>query len=140
MAICQRRHRIVLPANMDIEKMHAITLFIRQTPKIIVNASQTGIPYSSVAANEPTAEAVSVRMFPNPVVDEATIKLQLAENSDVQIRVINTMGAVVAERNYTNVAGETSLPFRVGNLPTGAYILSVNAGGKTVAKNFVISR
>jgi thiol-disulfide isomerase/thioredoxin len=129
-----------VPPTMDIEKMHAITLFIRQSPKIIVNASQTGVPYSSVAAPEPTAEAVSVRMFPNPVVDEATIKLQLAENSDVQIRVINTMGAVVAERNYTNVAGETSLPFRVGNLPTGAYILSVNAGGKTVAKNFVISR
>ncbi|MCC6413672.1 MAG: Omp28-related outer membrane protein [Saprospiraceae bacterium] len=129
-----------VPATMDIEKMHAVTLFIRQSPKVIVNAAQTGVPYTSVAANEPTTESISVRMFPNPVVDEATIKLQLAENSDVQIRVINTMGAVVAERNYANVAGETSLPFRVGTLPTGAYILSVNAGGKTIAKNFVISR
>lgn len=129
-----------VPANMDIEKMHAVTMLIRQSPKLIINASQTGVPYTSVAANEPTTEAVSVRMYPNPVVEEATIKLQLAENSDVQVRIMNTMGAVVVDRNYTVAAGETAIPFRVGNLPTGAYVLSVNVDGKIVAKNFVISR
>jgi len=129
-----------VPPTMDIEKMHAITLLIRQTPKLIFNAAITGVPFTSVSSNEPVAEAVSVRMYPNPVVDEAVVKLQLAENSDVQIRVMNAMGVVVVDRNYTNLSGETAIPFRVGNLPTGAYILSVNAGGKIVAKNFVITR
>ena len=56
------------------------------------------------------------------------------------MRVVDAMGRVVVERNYSSVSGEQQLPFRVGSLATGAYMLSVTAKGQTVTESFVISR
>lgn len=129
----------VVPAAYDITQMHAITVLIDNTSGEVLNAEQTDIPNLFVGTKNPD-QLVSVKMFPNPVVDEATIKLNLKESSDVQMRVIDAMGRVVVERNYSSVSGEQQLPFRVGSLATGAYMLSVTAKGQTVTESFVISR
>lgn len=127
------------PVSFDVTEMHAITLFIDKASGDIVNAEQTAIPNLFVGTNDPN-EIVSVSMFPNPVQDAATIKMNLKESSDVQMRIMDAYGKVSIERNYSNISGEQRLPFQVGNLASGAYLLSVTAKGQTVTKPFVIVR
>lgn len=128
-----------VPTSFDVTEMHAITLFIDKTTGDIINAEKTAIPNVFVSTNAPD-EIVSVSMFPNPVQDAATIKLNLTETSDVQIRILDAYGKVAAEQNYANMSGEQRLPFQVGNLAAGAYMMSVSAKGHTVNKTFVIIR
>ena len=129
----------VIPAAYDVTQMHAITMLLDNATGEILNAEQTDIP-NLFTATKDIDQLVSVKMFPNPVVDEATIKLNLKETSDLQIRIVDAYGKVAIERNYSNVSGEQQLPFRVGNLASGAYMMSVTSKGQTVTKPFVIAR
>jgi hypothetical protein len=128
-----------VPNAYDVTQMHAVTMLINNAGGEILNAEATAIPNIFTGVKDANS-AVSVKMFPNPVVDEATIKINLTETSDVMVRIVDAMGKVVVERNYANISGEQRLPFRVGDMATGAYVLSVTAGGQTVAQTFVISR
>ncbi|MCB0527121.1 MAG: choice-of-anchor J domain-containing protein [Saprospiraceae bacterium] len=129
----------VVPNAYDVTAMHAITMLINNATGEILNAEQTDVPNVFVGTNN-VNDMVSVKMFPNPVVDEATIKLRLAEASDIQVRIVDAYGKVVVDRNYANVSGEQYLPFRVGTLPMGTYMLTVTAKGQSVTKPFVIAR
>ncbi|MBK8196020.1 MAG: T9SS type A sorting domain-containing protein [Lewinellaceae bacterium] len=129
----------IVPNAYDVTQMHAVTMLINNAGGEVLNAEATAIPNIFTGVKDANS-AVSVKMFPNPVVDEATIKINLTETSDVMVRIVDAMGKVVVERNYANISGEQRLPFRVGDMATGAYVLSVTAGGQTVAQTFVISR
>jgi hypothetical protein len=123
----------------NVEKMHAVTMLLSGSNQVI-NAEKTTIPFTSVSSNEPQSELISVSMFPNPVSESATITLNLLESADVQVRIFDAIGRTAVERNYTGVQGETFLPFQVGSLANGTYMLSVSANGQMVTKPFVIIR
>jgi len=123
----------------NVEKMHAVTMLLSGSNQVI-NAEKTTIPYTIVSSNEPQSELLSVSMFPNPVSESATITLNLLESADVQVRIFDAIGRTAVERNYTGVQGETFLPFQVGSLANGTYMLSVSANGQMVTKPFVIIR
>ncbi len=129
-----------VPATQNIAKMHAITLLINQTTGAIVNAETTAVPFSSVGTKDLTDGSVAVRMYPNPVRDQATITLTLAANSDVQVQIVDMYGKIVLANNYSNLVGETKLPFQVGALPIGNYLLTVTAKGQTATEQFSIVR
>lgn len=129
-----------VPAGYNIDNMHAITMLIDQTSGAIINAEQTGIPFVSTSASTLNNDAISVNMFPNPVQDEATLTVSLKETADLQVRVIDAFGRVVAERNYGTVSGKQYLPFQAGNLANGVYTLVATAKGQSVSKPFVIAR
>lgn len=137
--VFSNENTFVVDPTYDVTQMHAITILFDNSTGEVLNAEQTDIP-NLFTATKNVDQLVSVKMFPNPVVDEATIKLNLKETSDIQVRIVDALGRVAVERNYAGVSGEQRLPFRVGSLPTGAYMLSVTAKGQTVTTPFVISR
>lgn len=128
-----------IPATYKVNKMHAITMVIDTDKDEIINAGVTSVPNVSVGADEP-ADLVAVSMFPNPVKDEAALNLSLVETSDVQVRVMDALGKIYVEQNYSSLSGEQQLPLRVADLPVGSYLLTVSVKGQTVAKPFVIAR
>lgn len=128
-----------VPNAYDVSEMHAITILLDNATGEAINASTSRVPNVLVSAPEPEQQ-FSVKLFPNPVVDEATIKLRLKETSDIQVRIIDAYGKIAVERNYAEVSGEQQLPFRAGNLAAGMYMLAVSAKGQTVTTPFVIVR
>lgn len=129
-----------VPATQNIAKMHAITLLIDQTTGEIVNAETTSVPFNSVGTKDLTDGSVAVHMYPNPVRDQATITMTLKQTSDVQLHIVDMYGKVVMEQNYSNLVGATKLPFAVGQLPIGNYLLTVTAKGQTATEQFSIVR
>lgn len=128
-----------IPAAYKVQNMHAVTILVNNDAGEFVNAESTRIPNVLVGSNEPK-DIVEVKMFPNPVVDEATIELNLLETSNVQVRIMDATGRVVVDRFYPGVSGQQQLPFRVGKLASGSYMLTVTAKGQRVTKPFVIMR
>ncbi|MDX2135368.1 MAG: Omp28-related outer membrane protein [Saprospiraceae bacterium] len=130
----------VVNANYNIDNMHAITVLINSTTGEVLNAEQTPIPFSSVSSSEPQSNLIQASIFPNPVAEYATLSLNLLESADVQVRIIDAMGRIAVERNYTGVQGEHYLPFQSAGLANGTYLLSVSANGQMITKPFVIQR
>ncbi|MEO6037703.1 MAG: T9SS type A sorting domain-containing protein [Saprospiraceae bacterium] len=130
-----------VPATQNPAKMHAITMVIDQVTGEVVNAATTpSAAFLVVGTKDLTDGSVAVKMSPNPVRDQAIITMTLAQNSDVQLHIVDMYGKVVMEQNYSNIIGETKLPFLVGQLPMGNYLLTVTAKGQTATEQFSIVR
>ena len=79
--------------------------------------------------------------YPNPFNPSTRIRYGIPENSRVRIDVHNMLGNVVAEL----VSGERSkgmyeLQWHADNLPSGVYLVRINAESAESAKRFIASR
>ena len=128
----------IVPGSYNIDNMQAVTMVIDNGTGQIINAESTPIPFVSTAAPVKPETTVSVSIAPNPVVDAATMTIQVKETSDVQVRIVDAFGRVVAERIHAGVSGKQFLPFQAGNLANGMYTLVATANGQSVSKPFVI--
>lgn len=85
------------------------------------------------AASEPT-----IRLFPVPAQNEITVSATLANESNVDIRILNLAGQLVKEETLTqSPAGELEKTLDISNLPSGTYMLRFHADGYNSARKFV---
>jgi hypothetical protein len=80
--------------------------------------------------------------YPNPFNPETTIGFSLRETMPVTVKVFNLYGQEVATllRNAETDAGFHSLPFRGDNLPSGSYMIVLDAGGVRQQQRMVLSK
>lgn len=80
-----------------------------------------------------TPDAVTLKgSYPNPVTSNATISYGLPSNSEVTLKVYNTLGQRVATLvDKTQSAGTHSIDFDASRLSSGAYLYRIEAGGIT---------
>ena len=68
--------------------------------------------------------------YPNPFNPATTIKYQLPENSQVRIKIYNTLGQQIGELINTNQnAGKYSLTWKADRYSSGVYYCRINASG-----------
>ncbi|PLX03166.1 MAG: hypothetical protein C0594_10840 [Marinilabiliales bacterium] len=80
-----------------------------------------------------------VHIYPNPVVDNANVAVNLNERTDVNIKVYNLFGKLILEDNYANqTAGEHIYRFSSETLANGTYLVSVKAGNEVSSSKFVV--
>lgn len=91
---------------------------------------------ASAVADEgaPTAAAVRVNAFPNPLADVATVRFTLAESAEVAVVVYDALGREV-ERLAEGPApgGSHDVRLDAGALPSGVYVVRVLAPGRPPA-------
>lgn len=82
------------------------------------------------------AEALS--LYPNPVRDELNVSLQGFAGRQAAMRIHNSLGQVVMQRNISQL-GEQSERFNTSLLGAGMYFLNVQVeGGATFTEKFVV--
>jgi Zn-dependent metalloprotease len=81
-----------------------------------------------VGATEAGGRNLSVGVSPNPVVDNAQIKLVVEKAVPAQVSVFNVYGQQLVSRNFDLSTGENLLDYDMSNLPAGAYVLKITAG------------
>jgi parallel beta-helix repeat protein len=79
-----------------------------------------------------------VNIYPNPSNGDFTIDMQVLASSNVTIRVVNTIGAVVFESTPTIVEGVYSEAISLGNVEGGVYFVEVLANDSKLIKKLVI--
>lgn len=91
------------------------------------------------AANTSTANNLTI--FPNPAVDNSTIRFELSERSEVVLTVYDLSGKVVSALGRRVLpAGAQQVTLPVGELTNGTYIVELRHGDKRRTGRFVVSR
>lgn len=77
--------------------------------------------------DEATANQISLKAFPNPATDQARIQYQVAQSSDVALKVYNTNGQTVhkADLGQINKNQEQQYKLDVSNWEPGMYLYSL---------------
>ena len=83
-------------------------------------------------------DALSV--FPNPSSDISYVRLDLNAASNVDMTVMNSMGQIVAQRNYGQLSGDQLLPVELQNFQTGVYYIRLNVDGQIVTEKLTVKR
>lgn len=94
-------------------------------------------PFKPVASNDDEYDT-NINIFPNPVVDQAQMNFELADNSDVQINIYDMNGRLVQTTEMDAVAGQNTVQLNTSELSSGTYFVSLeSATQRDVAKIIV---
>lgn len=134
---------IQVPDSWNIENMKIVSAFRNFFGRVnnakkstIEQAEENGLTLS-------TFDVVldsNTDVFPNPFSEVTNVRLNLEEAQDVKIEVYNSVGKMVATRNYGNIVGDQLFQFDGRNLESGMYILRLYAGEKFTSKRVVIAK
>ena len=89
------------------------------------------------AADDVTGTVSGYRLFPNPVVEQIGLDLDLSENTDVTISISNFNGQVLNTQYSELVKGINSLQFDVANLTAGIYTINIFNQQLLLSKRFI---
>lgn len=94
----------------------------------------------TVGINDPLLPENQVEVYPNPGNDQISLRFELdAIASNVDIRLVNTMGQVVANRQLKETQKE-QIDFDIRQLPAGTYYAHVRTDEGVRTKKFLIQR
>ena len=81
-----------------------------------------------------------LNMYPNPVRDEAKVRFQLNENTNVSYQVYDMSGRMVKMESlgYFTEGMEHEVNVTVNDLAKGAYVLRLNAGSQNSSVKFMV--
>jgi hypothetical protein len=80
-----------------------------------------------------------VNVYPNPATDHVYVDLSLSNSEKVQVSVVNLLGQQVYSNNYGTLNnGAQSLKINTGNLNSGIYFVSIQAGDNKVTRKIVV--
>ncbi|MEM6782444.1 MAG: T9SS type A sorting domain-containing protein [Bacteroidota bacterium] len=87
-------------------------------------AAPSSVVASADAAQDALPEVLELDAYPNPVAASATLRFTLPEAGDVDLRVYDLLGRVVAEvATGTHEAGTHTAQFDASTLPSGVYVV-----------------
>ena len=99
------------------------------------------IAVGGTAGEEGPPGGVDLSVFPNPVLDRATVQLRVAEPSEVTASVVDVLGRAVAVLFEGPLeAGVHRLPLDVGDVAPGTYLVVLDAGRERVVRPVVVER
>ena len=81
-----------------------------------------------------------VKVYPNPFSDQALVELDINTISEVNIRLINSMGQVIVERTYGSLSGKNVLPIDGTNLSDGIYMIHITMDDVLITKRVIFSK
>ena len=91
----------------------------------------------SLAIKE-TSILQDVNVYPNPSANNTTVKFNLANSSNVEIKVLDITGKTVETINIDNAAaGANDANLNVANYATGVYNVVISSNESSVTKKFV---
>lgn len=128
-----------VPPTYDITKMKAVGWVSKgAAASEIINANEkTFTPSIGIASAELSN---SVKVYPNPIQNAAEIAMELNNATEVTIEVMNSVGQIVASKNYGSLVGTQIIPFNSGDLANGLYTLNIKLNDEIVVKRITISK
>ncbi len=137
-----------LPATWNANKINIVGLFIDPAGLIdnaatttiaeaVTNGYVSGTEVGTTGIAEANQPDMEISLFPNPTNDNATIQLNLAKESAVQVAIYNVAGALVAKKDYGKLAGGMMLPIESSKLNAGIYFVNISIDGKSSMKKLV---
>jgi hypothetical protein len=100
---------------------------------IFVDNTENPNSINSVALN-------SLNVYPNPSNGFVTVNLKTTEATNIDFRIVNTVGATLLQETAESVIGNFTQTFNLSNLGNGIYFLQINDGKGATTKKIIISK
>lgn len=102
------------------------------------NFLKLGIDVDDNEINVIEKEELEFNIYPNPIVDDANLNINLPEISTINVLVHDLQGRVIQSYEFADLnAGENELTIEFGELPAGTYIVNVLDGNNSTATKVV---
>jgi hypothetical protein len=98
--------------------------------------------FSSVTIGMDEVERANLitAVYPNPAQDQVNINLNMEQTENVSVRIFNTLGQVVYNKNYGTMSGANTLNIQLDNLSEGVYFVKIVVGDKMYTKPLQITK
>lgn len=80
----------------------------------------------------------SVKVYPNPAVNEVRVPFALGAASDVQVTFTNVMGQAISKQSFNNVITGEAV-FSTNQLANGVYMVNIEAGGENRVERVTVA-
>ncbi len=105
----------------------------------ISDSVQVTLVYNGAAGLQVNNDLLSsFELSPNPVAENATIKINSVKAMDGKFTIINALGAVVSEKSISLSEGKNKIDFSSESLSSGIYFASLKFGSSSTTKKFVV--
>lgn len=128
-------YTFTLPADWNEANMHVIGMIIDDNGQID-NAGVSSI-VSAVGVAENKAD-VKFNLYPNPATTEAIVEIIMDNAAEVELRLLDMSGAVLAQRNYGSVDGTSTIQLNTNDLMAGVYFVELTVNGNRQTKRLVV--
>lgn len=92
-----------------------------------------------VGVTDVTELATDLNVYPNPTRELLNVEFTLANDTETQISVLNSLGQVVKQINQGNLAtGTHTIQVPTTELANGSYLLMIRQGDKIANKRFMV--
>ncbi len=92
-----------------------------------------------VNTTEAGGAALQIQVLPNPCIENCMVKLETALQTDMQLRVSNTLGQTILDMPV-NPSNDTNIPINVSRLQAGVYWVSIWQGNKLYGKTSFVKK
>ena len=75
---------------------------------------------------------------PNPASTYATVNLQIAQASNVSMKLVDFSGKVLSEKVYGSVQGHCDIQINTSIYKAGVYFIELTIDGRTTAKKLIV--
>jgi hypothetical protein len=75
---------------------------------------------------------------PNPATNSTVLSINLNQEAEIGLSIIDMSGKVLAERNYGNLNGSSTISLNTSNLNPGVYFVNLTVNGESLVKRLVI--
>jgi hypothetical protein len=82
----------------------------------------------------------SLKLYPNPVVGDATLEFSVNSSMPVVVEVINTLGQKVIVKSLGNVSGNQRISLESSKLESGMYFVNLKIGDNVVSKKLTVTK
>jgi Secretion system C-terminal sorting domain/Outer membrane protein Omp28 len=87
-----------------------------------------------------TPTMMDVELFPNPAKNYVNVRGMLDNPTDTRIVIYNSLGQVVADKQYKASGSMFSENIRLDDCANGLYFMNIINNGQSISKQFVINR
>lgn len=140
----------ILPVGWDENEIHIVSMLIDPTGKIdnagkatIAEAVSNGLENGTVIYDETLSVEemnqidATLSIYPNPTAENATVVVQLPNQSNVELRLVDMNGKVLVSRDYGSLSGATTINVNTTMLEAGTYTIELVLDSTVVKRRFV---
>ncbi len=128
-----------VPEEYDLQELNVLAIIINNETGAVVNSVINREVAVLSSADDYALEGVDMVIQPNPANDVSYVSLNIAEQSDVQLTLRNTLGQVVSQNTYSSITGTNVLPIQRNDLDQGTYFVTVTIDGKSATQRVIFA-
>jgi hypothetical protein len=124
-----------VPTGVDPTRLRAIVLLIDPLNGNVLNVNGADV-FSSMNIDE-NSNDFAVEIFPNPVIDRASIKINFALEVGAELKIMDISGRLVHSQSLEPKQGNKYYEINKPDISPGIYTISLNNGGTTYTNKIV---